>query len=810
MLSMAAMSSGQAGYYLGLAREDYYLKGGEPPGQWFGDGAVRLGLSGEVKPDELYNLFDGKSPDGSRSLVQQQRHVGVAEHRPGWDLTFSAPKSVSVLWSQCSPEYRRLIQDAHLLSVKAALDYLQDVAALSRRGREGKRLETTSLIVGLFEHSTSRALDPLLHTHALLMNVGVGPDGKTRTISSLSLFQNKMAAGALYRAHFSALLEQLGIKTEKHRTWFEVSNVSENLVQEFSKRRQAIEAALAEKGLSSAEAAVVAAIETRDVKEAVARGVLFDGWHRDGARYGWIGRHADALFGSFHPSRDKALDTATAASLATDRITSSQAHFTERDFIRFMAEDAQATGLFAGDIISGARAHLEHSPEIVRLGRHYGENRFTTREMLRLETSLLACAADLSKVQSHSVDADTLVASIAQMELLAEEQLKAIWHITTGTGAIAVVSGMAGTGKTRMLGGARQAWEAAGLNVLGAALAGTASREMFEGAGIESQTIAKLLSEIAAGRNPLDARTILVVDEAGMVATPEMEQLARHCRDAGAKLVLIGDERQLQPIGPGAPFMELGARFGQAVLQQIRRQTEAWARRAVKDIADGDAQKALQEFVERGLVEIHDTRDEAVRALVSQWMADPKPQPDKLILAGTRAEVGALNKQAQGERLRAGELSGDPVQLDGSSFYVKDRVVFTKPHRAMGVLNGDRGTVKGLSDDRERMTVLLDSGGQVSFEIDAIVDLSLAYASTTHRAQGATSTSTYILAGGPMQDRELSYVQASRAREKTVFFLTRLEVGDEIATLAREMERSRQKEMAHTLLRQEVDSGIEL
>lgn len=810
MLSMAAMSSGQAGYYLGLAREDYYLKGGEPPGQWYGEGATRLGLTGEVLDDHLYNLFKGLSPDGSRELFQLQKHEGKADHRPGWDLTFSAPKSVSVLWSQSSPKFQRLIQEAHLQAVQAALDYLQETAAVTRRGREGKRFERTNLIAALFEHSTSRALDPQLHTHALIMNLCLRDDGTTGTLSSFSLFQAKMVAGALYRVELSGLLERLGLETEKSHSWFEVSHVSKALVDLFSKRRKAIEEALKVKGMDSPEASAVAAIETRDVKEAVARSVLIEEWVARGSELGWTKGQAELLFGAFHPNRDQALDIATAAMLATEHITASQAHFTQRDFVRFMAEQAQATGLLAIDVISGARAYLENSHEIVRLGRHYGEERFTTRAMLELEKSLIDHAERLSRNRAHEVDADTLVRSLSQSQDLSEEQLKAVWHVTTATGAMAVVSGMAGAGKTQMLGTAKSIWEAAGLKVYGTALADRAARELGERAGIQSRNIAKLLSDIDNGRSPLDQRTILVVDEAGMVATPEMERLARLCLAAGAKLVLIGDERQIQPIGPGAPFMELGARFGHAELQDIQRQTEAWARRAVKDIAEGNAQEALEEFIARGLVNVHDTREEAMRALVNQWRKDGRPMHETLILAGTRAEVAALNRHAQEERRKAGELETELVRMGEDKFYVGDRLVFTEKHKTMGVMKGDRGFVKAISEGGSQMTVRLDSGEQVSFEVEAMQDFALGYASTTHKAQGATTGNTYVLAGGPMQDRELSYVQASRARDKTVFFVTRLEVGDEIARLAREMERSRQKEMAHTLLRMEVDSDIEL
>lgn len=806
MLSIGSMSGGQAGYYLGLAREDYYLQGGEPPGQWHGIGAERLGLSGQVEADHLYNLFDGFSPDGSRPLVQFQNHDGKAGHRPGWDLTFSAPKSISVLWSQSSPENRQKIQRAHDEAVKAALDYLQESAALTRRGRGGGTLEATGLVVARFEHSTSRALDPQLHTHALVMNVGVRDDGTTGTVSSLSIFQAKMAAGAIYRADFSARLEQeLGIPVERKSSWFEVLGASDALVKEFSKRREAIEQKLNAKGQSSAEASAVAALETREAKEAAFREKLFADWHEVGRSHGWSSPQADRLFEAYVPIRDKGEDLRKCAEEAAMRLTEGTAHFSERDYVRQFAESAQARGLYAREILDAAREHLRQSPDIVRLGTSRGEERYTTKKMMELESRLIDHAEALASDSLHSIDADRAVRGLVRFSGLSEEQAKALWHVTHETGRLAVVSGMAGTGKTRMLESARKMWEEAGFTVYGAALAARAGRELQEGSGIESTTIARRLLDIERGKSPLRASSVLVVDEAGMVATPEMERLARHVKEAGAKLVLIGDERQLQPIGPGAPFMELGERFGRSELNEIRRQSEAWARKAVKDFADGNAREALAAFAERGLVSVAETKAEAMEQLVKAWREDPSPAKDTLLLAGTRKEVKALNRLAQEVKIDSGELSGPSTDLHGEKLFIGDRVMFTKNRRSLGVDNGSRGTVENISGDGERVGVRLDNGQRVSFDVHRMEDVVLGYAATTHKAQGATASRVYVLAGGSMQDREISYVQASRSRAETRFFVTRPEAGDAVAVLAREMERTRQKEMAQTVLRRQAE-----
>ncbi len=812
MLSMGAMSGDQAGYYLSLAREDYYLEGGEPPGRWYGNGAADLGLVGTVEADHLYNLFRGSSPDGSIALVQMQRHEGRQEHRPGWDLTFSAPKSVSVLWSQCSEANRARIQAAHFEAVKAAIDYLQDSAAFSRHGRGGHVFETSRLIVACFEHSTSRALDPQLHTHALVMNIGVGSDGRTRTISSLNLFLAKMAAGAIYRAELSRLLTRdLGIEVERRRSWFEVVGVPQDLIEEFSKRRGEIEEELKRRGLNSAEAAAVAAIQTREAKGLVARKALFDNWREGGEGQHWTTVQADRLFDVARPVVDIESELRTATELVVAKLTSEFAHFTKRDMIRFLAEECQGRGVGAKDIQAETERYLRGSPEIVRLGTSYGQERFTTQKMFELESALLSDCEGLASNTRHQVSADTLVPLLSRHGELSQEQMRAFWHITHETGAVSVVSGMPGTGKTVLLKAAAEAWKSQGYRVMGAGVAAKTAGRLEASSGIESTSIAMLLHRLESGRDSIDEQTIVVIDEAGMVATPELARLARHCKEAGAKLVLIGDERQIQPIGPGAPFPEIGERFGQVTLVEIQRQNEAWARKAVKDLADGKSREVLREFASRGLVTVAETKSEAMESLVSSWKADGYGPRDCLILAGTRAEVAKLNALAQAERLGSGELGAGSVEHGSQTLHEGDRVIFSKNSAPRGINNGDFGTLTNIDAGERRVTVKLDSGERVTFCLADYGHVSLGYAYTTHKGQGATALGVYVLAGGAMQDRELSYVQASRAREVTRIFTTQVEAGDAVAQLAVEMERSRRKTMAHAIRRHvEPDSRMDL
>jgi len=369
MLSVAAMGAGQCNYYLELGRSDYYLDGGEPPGQWRGQAAHELGLEGRVKKHELRSLFEGLAPGSDQALVQLGRG-----HQPGWDLCFSAPKSVSVAWGVGEREVREAIEAAHERAVDAALGYLEETASFTRRGRGGTELERAGLSVATFQHGTSRAEDPQLHTHALVLNVASREDGSFGTLRSRDLYQHKMAAGALYRAELAANLAELGFELEQDGSAFRIVQVPRELEAEFSKRREAI----LRQGPRTAVEAERAALSTREVKGHVARGELFEHWR------------SEAGGKTFEPSRPgrvpekSRLDEVAAKAVVT--LDSARGFFAERDVVREMAVSLQAQGARAADIQEAARKALQ-GREVVSLGREAGYEYFATVPLTRTVTA---------------------------------------------------------------------------------------------------------------------------------------------------------------------------------------------------------------------------------------------------------------------------------------------------------------------------------------------------------------------------------------------------------------------------------------
>ncbi|MBI5386440.1 MAG: relaxase domain-containing protein [Verrucomicrobia bacterium] len=314
-ISLPMQGAGRADYYINLAREDYYAGTFEEPGRWFGQGAQWLALRDPVERETFHYLLAGFMPDGRQKLVQ---NAGAKDRQTGWDLTFSAPKSVSVYWATIPEPTRQVVEDAQRHAVEKALRYLEQTAGITRRGKGGAIKEKAALTFALFQHGSSRALDPQLHTHAVLINLGLRRDGTAGTLQSLNFFRAKMAVGALYQNELAAQLRgRLGLTIEPAESGFRIVGVPEELCRTFSQRRQAIEALLQKQDEHGAVAAKQAALRTRPRKQPVRRAELFAAWQQVAAEHGWTAAEALRLTQSAgervhspNPSRDDAQEEA--------------------------------------------------------------------------------------------------------------------------------------------------------------------------------------------------------------------------------------------------------------------------------------------------------------------------------------------------------------------------------------------------------------------------------------------------------------------------------------------------------------------
>ncbi|MAT70342.1 MAG: hypothetical protein CMJ58_12555 [Planctomycetaceae bacterium] len=527
MLSIAPI--GGAAYYLDLAREDYYALGGEPPGRWAGAGAEKLGLAdrSKVSRDHLRAVLEGCSPENPEvSLVQRQEG---RQRQPGWDLCFSAPKSVSVLWSQADPQTRAEMQQAHDRAVRDTLAYLDAQVLLTRTGRGGTRQERAAGgVFALFEHGTSRAHDPQLHTHVLVANLCVGADGQTRTIISRELYRHKMAMGALYRA---ALAEQLGrelglatfrpTRTEQilgqtvktPESWFEVRGVSQKAIESFSKRAAEISELAEQYGWSDPRVKAFLAETTRQTKGHVNREESFELWQQQGAAAGFGPPQAARVLQQAQPGQTLSPQRHQQASDAVvarvkERLDNRTDHFPERDIVRAVAEECQGRGLGAADVLRFADVI---KAECIKLeGPDPLQPCFATPAMYRLEEELLAAADELRDRTFHRVDGRHVEAAIDEINgrlqqqhgpaaRLSNEQLKVLYHVVENPAALSLVQGLAGTGKTSVLAAARIAWEKGGYDVVGLAVSGKAALTLQEETGIASRSLYRTLSLLDRG-----------------------------------------------------------------------------------------------------------------------------------------------------------------------------------------------------------------------------------------------------------------------------------------------------------------------
>jgi len=482
--------------------------------------------------------------------------------------------------------------------------------------------------------------------------------------------------------------------------------------------------------------------------------------------------------------------------IGLETLTRQQATFTVRDLAMFAHRHSDGQEQF-----DQVLASMRHHESVLALGRDgNGAERFTTTSMMSAEEALVRDAERLAASRSHAVTRGDLGRAVESSETrgmqLGTEQRTALDHVLRKSG-LALVVGYAGAGKSAMLGVAREAWEAAGYTVRGAALSGIAAENLEGGSGIASRTIASLEHNWARDRDRLTSRDVLVVDETGMIGTRQLQRVLAEAAGAGAKVVMVGDVQQLQAIEAGAAFRLLAERHGAAEISEVRRQTAEWMREATRAFATGRTGEAIAAYSSAGMVHAAETRDAARAALIDRWDADRRAAPaaTRIILTHTNQEVHMLNRAAR-ERLHAqGELGTDVAirtERGLREFADNDRILFLKNERDLGVKNGSLGQVEKVETDR--LAVRLDDGRRINVDLKSYAHVDHGYAATVHKTQGMTVDRTHVLAT-PGLDAHASYVALSRHREGTALHYGRDDFADE-AAMRRTLARERPKDMA--------------
>ncbi|MGD9735970.1 MAG: MobF family relaxase [Solirubrobacterales bacterium] len=802
MLSIGKLGVGQADYYLqavGQGIEDYYAGSGEAPGRWLGAAATELALVGEVDADQLRAVLNGNRPDGTGPLTRS----GQGKSRvPGFDLTFSAPKSVSLLFGLGDEHISRAAREAHEAAVDAALEYMERHAALGRRGKGGAISVLGNGFIGAgFRHRTSRAGDPQLHTHVLVANMTRGPDGRWTALDARRLYTHARTGGFLYQAKLRLeLTRRLGVQWTPVRNGVaEVDGIPTAVRRAFSRRRNEIEAELEQRGEHTAGAAQVAALHTRREKDYdVSADQLRERWQARAAQLDFTVDDVTRTTRQteIEPLTDHAADEGQQHLASPDGLTRRQSSFTRRDAVRAWCEqlahggdvpeiesladellDSQAvvpllpdaSAVPIGDVVRRADGRL------VAAGSE--ERHYSTPELLALEREILDAARDGRRRDRAAVAPSTAAAVLSAHPELSVEQATMVDRLLQDGDAIAVVVGRAGTGKTYALSAAREGWQAAGHQVIGAALARRASLELRDGAGIDATSLHALLADLRERPGELLARpTVIVVDEAGMVGTRQLAELVRHATEHDAKVVLVGDPRQLPEIDAGGSFRSLSMRGDPIVLADNRRQREQWERDALEHLRSGQADQAVDRYAEHGRLTIAETAPELRDQLVTDWWQARESNTDAVMIALRRDDVADLNARARAHMRHHERIGPDALQVGGKHFAVGDQAVCLRNHPGLGVTNGTHGTITAIDDDA---VVLVDRTGRgYRLTADYLASttqrggpvLDHGYALTGHKAQGLTVDQAFVL-GSDQLYREWGYVAMSRGRLSNRLYL---------------------------------------
>jgi conjugative relaxase-like TrwC/TraI family protein len=762
MLSLSAAKN--ADYYARLARCGYYASAPEEVGKWYGEGAYKLGLRGEIEEKDFLKIFRGVSHKTEEKLV---RNAGDSSRRNAYDLTFSDPKSVSAFWAISDKKTREKIEDVRAKAIEKVLDLASDYV-VTRTGKGGINREKCSLVYGLFNHSSSRAEEPNLHTHAILMNLGVRENGKTSALDVAEIYRLKMTLGALYRAELArGISKEFGVDFERINRSIELVGRSDKLCDYWSTRSKEIDKYLKDRGESGAKAAARACISTRSKKDMnTSREDNLKRWLGEAEELGVTQdvllkemRRRSLVLG--YESREEIKDK------IEERLFKEHSHFTGHKLFQTVAEECQTSGFLLEEIVS-LKDEIEKGLKLLYKERN-GVRHYTTFKTIELEEEYLKGVKGLNERETYHVKAAVRKKYLS--DKLSDEQKLAFLHVTN-SGQLKIVEGLAGSGKTSFLRQAVSAWKEERYRVIGTSLAAVAADNLAKEAGIDrSYSLEKLLRECEKIRGFVDLRTVVVLDEAAMVGTFDLNRLLKVAKRSGAKLVWVGDRGQLQAIHLGGGFAGAADRIGKAEVSQIWRQEDSGAREVVYNAARGSIGEALRGLNDEGRLEFLESQERAREELIEAWQREKgEDLKDTLILTSTVAGAERLNEMAQEVLFREGRLGKDELLLGGKRYFAGDRIMFGQNSEGFKVKNGQRGAIEEILGDG-RLRVFLDSGETRFIDPKRYGELSLAYACTTHKAQGQTKDRTYILVDEGMISREMFYVQVSRQRKGVRLFI---------------------------------------
>ena len=791
---------------------DYYGTRGETPLVWGGSGAARLGLTGTVST-LTYGLVFGEG--GAADPVIGDRLVST--QRPGMELVVSPHKSVAVLGAVGRAEDMHAIVDAETGATLEFLDgWFRERGG--RRGRDQVRTETSGLTWAVTRHGTSRAGDPAVHDHVLIANIVEMGDtrGGWKALDTASLRDVLHAATIIGRAAAARQAVELGYGIEaddgrsgRLRGW-RIAGVPDEVCELFSKRSAEIDDFVDDRGQDSYRARAVAARTTRAVKVDHAPDLLAVRWHEELDGIGWapsevleaIATHRDLipelipeLVPGVRPELVPVRDWDRAPDHAPDRAP--------------VLDDGGLAALVdvvlgPGSRLAGVKV-LSRRDLVVEVGPHlYGhpvtmidtvvdrilrsqavvplvavtaarEQVYATTHSLAVEQAIADTVEHLATQPAQPVQADDARRAVTAKEAalggrLTAGQAEAVYAIGAAPARVQFIVGVAGAGKTTALDAATTALESAGWHVIGTSTSGQAARTLGTEAGIEARTVASLLWRLDHGRLPLTQRSVVVLDEAAMTTDDDLLRLVTAIDATGARLVLVGDPAQLGAVGPGGAMAALMARHPHLVtrLEENVRQHDPGERTAITNLRTGHVTDAVAWYSANDRIRHAPALPDTLHHMVTAWDDDVIAGRSTTMLAWRRDHVAELNTLARAAAITAGWVHGPSLTVDnGFEVAAGDELVALAANHAAGIITSQRLRVAAVDPDRHTVTVTTADDRAVELPASELGAgrVGYGYATTIHRAQGATFDTCHVYADGGTH--QLTYVALTRARQTT-------------------------------------------
>jgi conjugative relaxase-like TrwC/TraI family protein len=795
-----------AGRYYVEDQLGYYLDRGEPSGVWRGRGAERLGLRGVVDEDDFLGSMAGQDPSTGRLLGTPHTEKTVR----GFDVTCSAPKSVSVLFAVGGPAVRQQVLDGHDAAVVAVVDWIERHAHCRyRAGGTVCVFDAEGIMAAVFRQHTSRALDPQVHTHAVVVNRVLSPDGRWLALDGRTIKRDQQTLSRLYHAGLRAeLTRRLGVRwCEPVNGIAEIRDVPEDVLREFSSRSEAVEARIEEKlerFTATFERAPTprerwrlereAVLDSRPPKSESDPVTLEQEWLDRLAGIGVDSRRlvAGAVDATRGVDRLDRAATQQIVELALGALAEKQSTWRVAELVRELAAavpttlavpaDRHASWLddLAAQVVAARMIDLSRPiPDGVTLRRDGRPITESAVDRLLTLPDVLAEEERLIGLAERRVGLGGVDRAVEAAEKLDAPQ-RELATAVAGDRALVVAVGPAGTGKTTALRPAVDQLRREGRAVFGVAPSAAAAEVLATDGGLDADTVDKLLIEHALDRPPdhryaLPAGATVILDEAAMVPTPRLAELFGLADRQGWRLALVGDPLQFAVVGRSGMFGYLVDTCGAIELGRVHRFNQAWERDASLRLRRGD-ESVIELYEQHG--RLHGgTARQMRRAVIERWWAAVQGGETALMMAPTNAAAASLNREGQRRRLDAGQLdaSGRSIVVGDCSIHVGDIVSTRRNARSLVtdqhvmVKNRDRWTVETVHPDGGLSVV--GKTGRVRLPADYVREhVALGYAETSQADQGRDVDRSLLYLDGATGASGI-YVPMTRGRESNEAFV---------------------------------------